>query len=88
MTFSELWLYLTMLWVGLKCVIVVFPDHTDFLIFRVTHLAKTYLQSNWSLIQALLNTRNLSTKSHDVGTKKKSQLDCSLEHQTNVRTKG
>ena len=30
MTVSVLRLFLTMLWVGLQCVIVVFPDHTTF----------------------------------------------------------
>ena len=29
-TFEVLWLFLTVLWVGLQCVIVVFPDHTHF----------------------------------------------------------
>ena len=27
-TVNVLWLFLTTLWVGLQCVIVVFPDHT------------------------------------------------------------
>ena len=31
-TINVLWLFLTVLWVGLQCVIVVFPDHTHFLI--------------------------------------------------------
>ena len=31
MTFGVLWLFLTVLWVGLQCVIVVFPDHTQLL---------------------------------------------------------
>ena len=30
---NVLWLFLTVLWVGLQCVIVVFPDHTHFLVF-------------------------------------------------------
>ena len=30
-TFSVLWLFLTVFWVGLQCVNVVFPDHTHFL---------------------------------------------------------
>ena len=29
-TVYVVWLFLTMLWVGLQCVIVVFPDHTHF----------------------------------------------------------
>ena len=28
MTVSVLWLFITLPWVGLQCVIVVFPDHT------------------------------------------------------------
>ena len=32
MIVSVLWLFLTVLWVGLQCVIVVFPDHTHFLV--------------------------------------------------------
>ena len=28
---NVLWLFLTVLWVGLQCVIVVFPDHTHLL---------------------------------------------------------
>ena len=28
---NVLWLFLTVPWVGLQCVIVVFPDHTHFL---------------------------------------------------------
>ena len=30
-TINVLWLFLTVPWVGLQCVIVVFPDHTYFL---------------------------------------------------------
>ena len=30
-TINVLWLFLTMPWVGLQCVIVVFPDHTHLL---------------------------------------------------------
>ena len=30
-TINVLWLYLTVPWVGLQCVIVVFPDHTHLL---------------------------------------------------------
>ena len=31
-TINVLWLFLTMPWVGLQCVIVVFPDHTHLLL--------------------------------------------------------
>ena len=34
-----LWLFLTVLWVGLQCVIVVFPDHTH-LLFVVNYKRK------------------------------------------------
>ena len=30
-TINVLWLFLTVPWVGLQCVVVVFPDHTHFL---------------------------------------------------------
>ena len=33
-TINVLWLFLMVLWVGLQCVIVVFPDHTHFLLLR------------------------------------------------------
>ena len=29
-TINVLWLFLTMPWVGLQCVVLVFPDHTHF----------------------------------------------------------
>ena len=32
MTVSVLWLFLTVPWADLQCVIVVFPDHTHFLL--------------------------------------------------------
>ena len=32
MSISVLWLFLTMPWVGLQCLIVVFPDHTHLLL--------------------------------------------------------
>ena len=34
-TVNFLWLFLTVLWVGLQCVIVVFPDHAHLLRFFV-----------------------------------------------------
>ena len=33
-TVKVMWLFLTVPWVGLQCVIVVFPDHTHFLFKR------------------------------------------------------
>ena len=32
-TVNAMWLFLTMPGIGLQCVIVVFPDHTHFLIY-------------------------------------------------------
>ena len=37
MTVSGLWLFLMVPWVGVQCVIVVFPDHTH-LLFDLTTL--------------------------------------------------
>ena len=34
MTVNVLWLFLTVAWVGLRCVIVVFSDHTHLLFVR------------------------------------------------------
>ena len=34
MTVKALWFFLTMLWVGLQCVIVVFPDYTHLPFYR------------------------------------------------------
>ena len=33
-TVNVLWFFLTVLWVGLQCMIVVFPDHTH-LLFKI-----------------------------------------------------
>ena len=33
---NVLWLFLTVPWVGLQCVIVVFPDHTHFLFYDLS----------------------------------------------------
>ena len=46
-TINVLWLFLTVLWVGLQCVIVVFPDHT--------HLSFYYDRAlNLSMLQELV----------------------------------
>ena len=42
MTVGVLWLFLTVLWIDLQCVSVVFPDHTHFL---------TILSSNVSVME-------------------------------------
>ena len=36
-TINVLWLLLTLLWVGLQCVIVVFPDHTHLHFENIWH---------------------------------------------------
>ena len=41
MTVSVLWLFLMVPWVGLQCVIVVFPDHTHLLLDRAVDSDKT-----------------------------------------------
>ena len=44
MTFSVLWFFLKLPWVGLQCVIVVFPDHTHtYLLFCPFVLEKNFL---------------------------------------------
>ena len=35
LTINVLWLFLAVPWVGLQCLIVVFPDHTHFLLVRI-----------------------------------------------------
>ena len=37
-TINVLWLFLTVPWVGLKRVIVVFPDHTHLLFYKILSL--------------------------------------------------
>ena len=32
-TINVLWLFLTVTWVGLQCLIVIFPDHTHLLLY-------------------------------------------------------
>ena len=39
-TINVLWLYLTVQWVGLQCVIAVFPDHTH-LLFENMHFGNS-----------------------------------------------
>ena len=48
-TLNVLWLFLTVPWVGLQCVIVVFPDHTH-LLFYSTYFRK---MNSLNLDQAL-----------------------------------
>ena len=42
-TINVLWLFLTVPWVGLQCVIVVFPDHTH-LLFKVSLMRLKWLK--------------------------------------------
>ena len=49
-TFGALWLFLTVLWVGLQSVIVVFPDHT--------HLLSTYFLHSSSIFLILIQQKS------------------------------
>ena len=51
LTVSVMWLFLVVSWVGLQCVIVVFPGHTDLLFF----LDENSLDSLVHLIDSNLN---------------------------------
>ena len=42
MTVSVLWLFFMVLWVGLHCVIVVFPDHTHLLLTLVVFVNQKF----------------------------------------------
>ena len=42
MTVIILWLFLTVLWVGLQCVIVVYPDHINFPFFILIPIHNAY----------------------------------------------
>ena len=39
-TINVLWLFLTVPWVGLQCVVVVFPDHTHLLFVYLKHFKR------------------------------------------------
>ena len=52
-TVYVLWLFLTLPWVGLLCVIVVFPDHTNFLFYFSRRLLKTHTNMRIGLIHKL-----------------------------------
>ena len=41
-TINVMWLLLTVSWVGLQCVIVVFPDHTHLLLASLSCIAQIY----------------------------------------------
>ena len=51
-TINVLWLFLTVPWVGLQCVIVVFPDHTQFLFFLGAAVLHRFYCINTLSIQA------------------------------------
>ena len=40
MTVSVLWLFLTVQWVGLQCMIVVFTDHSHLLLFMINQFIR------------------------------------------------
>ena len=46
MTVRVLWLFLTVLWVGLQCVIVVFPDQTHLFFFQTVIFVIIFLSMN------------------------------------------
>ena len=48
-TVDDLWLFLTVPWVGLLCVIVVFPDHTHY-IFSYRNVNSSFVFLNNSLL--------------------------------------
>ena len=53
-TINVLWLFLTVPWVGLQYVIVVFPDHTHLLFNRASPLDS--LRSNYFIFVGYLKT--------------------------------
>ena len=58
-TINVLWLFFAVQWVGLWCVIVLFPDHTHLLFFYLfpkleSHLRDTQYGSNEGVIQAVI----------------------------------
>ena len=50
-------IFLAVLWFGLHCVILVFPDHTHFVFF----LSSSTRQQNWKLVQLF------NAQSHTIG---------------------
>ena len=48
-TVNVLWLFLTVLWVGLQCVIVVFPDHNPLLFGNYQKFAIRLMSSHVKL---------------------------------------
>ena len=51
-TVNVLWLFLMVLWVGLQCVIVVFPDHTH-LLFGFNNMSQTVYETKHSIEEGL-----------------------------------
>ena len=43
---NVLWFFLAVSWVGLRCVIVVFPDHTHLLIILIVHYSNKFAMHN------------------------------------------
>ena len=64
-TVNVLWLFLAVLWVGLRSVILIFPYHTHFLILWLSGLESTNCLSEWETGKTLI--RLLSEKHSDLG---------------------
>ena len=45
-TVNVLWFFLAVPWIGLRCVIVFFPDHTHLLIILTVHYSNKYAMHN------------------------------------------
>ena len=66
MTFGVLWLLLTLLKVGLQCVIVVFPDHThllfsysSILLIKIQQKSEIWLSMQVGGYHAISGTKNI-----------------------------
>ena len=66
MTFGVLWLLLTVWWVGLQCVIVVFPDHSHLLF---SYSSKIQQKSVIGVIRWGWGGGGLSCNSKNIGYK-------------------
>ena len=57
MAVGVLWPFLTVPWVGLQCVIVVFPDHTHLLFYkqtsRLSHIIRAISHHSFIMIEDL-----------------------------------
>ena len=78
-TINVLWLFLTVSWVGLQCVIVVFPDHTH-LLFHASCKLSIIRVSKGAKIRNLYNQVPRLTQDTN-GKVTNSQLDTTNESQ-------